>query len=368
MEKFFVSITLIYSLASCSLLLAALFRFRSRPRRYLLVGFWTVCAHIIYKVVWAGFAGGGYELPIPFGLAYPVLLYLFARAYYAPTKTCSRRFLAIQSAPLVFHLLLYVGACLQPAGSGWTVAYATVYYVCCMVSLLVYAVLTTRLFHRVKASSNATDVLIRQLTILCFGLVVLSYLVFHETRVPESGLGFEVRPAVYLFLAIGFALLVRHATEHGDGVFGVRDESGHAVSPLRDERHRKQTVGRTAVEPELIATVERVLIDTKLFLNPSVSLDMLAAQTSIPRHQLTQIFSMHYGKSFYQFIAGMRIEYAIKEITKLEETVTLDSLSYACGFNSKTSFNRYFKAYTGMTPSEYRTAHQSLTNKALQSS
>jgi|SRR5690606_276863 len=89
-------------------------------------------------------------------------------------------------------------------------------------------------------------------------------------------------------------------------------------------------------------------------------LDMLAAQTSVPRHQLTQILSTHYGKSFYQFIAGMRIEYAVGEILKMEETVTLDSLSYACGFNSKTSFNRYFKAYTGMTPSEYRSTHRSI--------
>src|SRR5690606_35407387 len=116
---------------------------------------------------------------------------------------------------------------------------------------------------------------------------------------------------------------------------------------------------------EWAEALEQELGRTQLYLNPSVSLDMLAQHTSIPRHQLTRVFSGYYKKSFYQFIAATRIEYAIRRISECDDTLTLDSLSYECGFNSKTSFNRYFKVYTGMTPSEYRATQQSIIPHAI---
>src|SRR5690606_20283160 len=124
------------------------------------------------------------------------------RAHYTAKMPVSRNHLMFLSAPLLLHLVLFVIVGLQPTSSGWAVAYAMVYYVSSMLSLLVYATLVARLSHVAKAPSNPTDLLIRQLTVLCYGLVVLTYLVLYETSVSESALGFEIRPAVYLFLAI----------------------------------------------------------------------------------------------------------------------------------------------------------------------
>lgn len=227
------------------------------------------------------------------------------------------------------------------------------YHICCILSLLIYAALTVKLYSRSARSSTPTDVLIRQLTLLCFGLVMLTYLVLYEVHIRESSIGFEVRPMVFLFLAIGFALVLKYQLTYGpqataEGARHEQEQAELADVPLPE---LPDVLVRHVAD-----VIERELIRSKLFLNPAVSLDMLSQRTAIPRHQLTQVFNRYYKKAFYPFIAAARIEYAITRISETAEVMTLDSLSYECGFNSKTSFNRYFKEHTGMTPSEYRSS------------
>ena len=61
------------------------------------------------------------------------------------------------------------------------------------------------------------------------------------------------------------------------------------------------------------------------------------------------------GKSFYVLVSEYRINYA-KEILKEDNNITIESLAYECGFNSKSTFNKYFKEQTGYSPSEYRSS------------
>jgi len=363
MENFVTSVLLFYTLIVFGFLVFAIFNFRTQPNRYLTVGFLTICFHAVYKLTWLAWADHNqYELPIPLGLAYPLLLYLFAHSYYLPDRTISIRRASLLFSPLMIHLFLFFIASRQAVGSGWASAYVTIYYASCLLSLLVFATLTARLYHCYKGPLTAADILIRQLTMLCYGLVVLAYIVLYEVNVAESEIGFEVRPAVYLFMIIGCALILRYRVVQHIQVpsnANRKNTDGYGYDP---KNPKPETLTSAALLAEV---VESELHRSKLFLNPDLSLDILAQQTSIPRHQLTQIFRLHYQKSFYQFIAEMRIEYAISRVSEMTDTVTLDSLSYACGFNSKTSFNRYFKVYTGMTPSEYRSAHRSVYNQAV---
>ncbi|MFC3197072.1 helix-turn-helix domain-containing protein [Parapedobacter deserti] len=359
MEELFVSAILIYTLISCGCFLLTFFRARKHPYRFLVIGSWTMCAHIVYKLIWIVAADKGqYELPVPFGLAYSMLLYLFAHAYYQ-MKTVSRWQMLCFSSPFCLHLVLFVIAWLRPQESGWAIGYSSVYYASCILSLLVYATMTVRLYSRSKRPPTPTDVLIRQLTLLYFGLVVLTYLVLYELHAGGSGMGFEVRPMVFLFLAIGFALVLKYRLTRGVPIVDVKarlideDNAGLADATVSELP--------SGLVQHMADVIDKELIQSKLFLNPAVSLDMLSQRTSIPRHQLTQVFNRYYKKAFYSFIAAARTEYAITRIPEMGDTITLDSLSYECGFNSKTSFNRYFKEYTGMTPSEYR----SIANQML---
>src|SRR5690606_6477529 len=138
-------VSLIYAIASCGLLLGAFFRLREQPNRYPVIGIWMIGLHAVYKLIWLTLAGGNqYEAPIPLGLAYPVLLYLFAHANYLPGRTISAKRINLLFSPVVVHLVLLTVASLQPVESGWIMAYSMIYYVCCMLSLLVFATLTAR--------------------------------------------------------------------------------------------------------------------------------------------------------------------------------------------------------------------------------
>ncbi|RYE51947.1 MAG: AraC family transcriptional regulator, partial [Sphingobacteriales bacterium] len=101
------------------------------------------------------------------------------------------------------------------------------------------------------------------------------------------------------------------------------------------------------------ATIKIYLETGKAYLDPDISLDKLSKDLSIPKYLLSYLFNEHIGQGFYALIGQYRIEYSIMQIDIEKDLYTVDALSTNCGFSSKTSFNRYFKKHTGMTPNEY---------------
>jgi AraC-like DNA-binding protein len=72
------------------------------------------------------------------------------------------------------------------------------------------------------------------------------------------------------------------------------------------------------------------------------------------RHHLTQLLNEKLEKNFYSFINEYRIGEAIDRLNDPALQVNILSLAFDCGFNSKSSFNNYFKKITGSTPTAYR--------------
>jgi adenylate cyclase len=92
----------------------------------------------------------------------------------------------------------------------------------------------------------------------------------------------------------------------------------------------------------------------KPYLNPDLSLRLLAEQVNIHPNQLSWLLNEIIGKNFNEFVNHYRVE-AFKKISKdpSKAHITLIGLAFECGFNSKTVFNTYFKKETGMTPKEF---------------
>ncbi|MGJ1265374.1 helix-turn-helix domain-containing protein [Sphingobacterium spiritivorum] len=58
--------------------------------------------------------------------------------------------------------------------------------------------------------------------------------------------------------------------------------------------------------------------------------------------------------TFYEFINTYRIDYFRSHISKvISEETTILVLAYESGFNSKSTFNKYFKKIVGMSPTDY---------------
>jgi AraC-like DNA-binding protein len=105
---------------------------------------------------------------------------------------------------------------------------------------------------------------------------------------------------------------------------------------------------------EYAATLMTFMEKSRIYLDPDLSLDELASRLKMSRHHLTQLLNDRLMKNFYSFINEYRIGVAIATLDDQGTEVNILSLAFDCGFNSRSSFNNYFKKITGCTPSAYR--------------
>lgn len=105
---------------------------------------------------------------------------------------------------------------------------------------------------------------------------------------------------------------------------------------------------------EIHAALIKVLNEKKPYLNPELKLTDLAVLLGVHPNHLSQVINSQCGKSFYDLINERRIQEFIFRLKQKEsKQYTLVALAFDCGFNSKASFNRNFKKYTQLTPSDY---------------
>ncbi len=103
---------------------------------------------------------------------------------------------------------------------------------------------------------------------------------------------------------------------------------------------------------QLAAEVEAALMNSKWIVNPTISLDSMEAKTGIAKSRLSHLFNTYYKKGFYQMIGEYRIRYAMTILDE-NKNISFEALSDMCGFNSKTTFYKYFKAVNECTPNQY---------------
>lgn len=147
----------------------------------------------------------------------------------------------------------------------------------------------------------------------------------------------------------------------------------HSINlPISEEK--KNTDGNIEESPLIIATKKKyqksglsesealsihqrltqLMTSEKTYKNPELTLVELAQTLNIHPNILSQVINTLENKNFYDYVNDKRIE-EFKTIVVLPQNkkYTLLSLALACGFNSKTTFNRNFKKSSGMSPSEY---------------
>lgn len=93
----------------------------------------------------------------------------------------------------------------------------------------------------------------------------------------------------------------------------------------------------------------------KPFTNPDLRLDDVAEAINMTPHHLSQTINELLDVNFNTFINSYRVDEVKQKITDPGYAhLKILALAYDSGFNSKTSFNRIFKQFTGVTPTSYR--------------
>ncbi|RZJ54533.1 MAG: AraC family transcriptional regulator, partial [Flavobacterium sp.] len=103
----------------------------------------------------------------------------------------------------------------------------------------------------------------------------------------------------------------------------------------------------------LFEKLENIMTEKELYKNPNLNLQDLSKELNISSHQLSQFLNNNIGKNFTSFINEFRINEACKVILS-NDKLTLESIGYDVGFNSKSTFFAAFKKHTGTTPLNYQ--------------
>ena len=91
-----------------------------------------------------------------------------------------------------------------------------------------------------------------------------------------------------------------------------------------------------------------------VYLIHDLTLSDLAGRLETTTNNLSWLINNVYDKSFYDFINAYRVNAFLAKVEKGEHIKqTFLSLSYDVGFNSKSTFNKAFKAIYNETPSTY---------------
>jgi len=102
------------------------------------------------------------------------------------------------------------------------------------------------------------------------------------------------------------------------------------------------------------ARLEQLMREKQLYVNPGLTLPDVAGQLGTSSRQVSRAVNQGFGVNFNDFVNSYRTRALIDRLKADEHhSKTLLALALECGFNSKSTFNRAFKKYTGMTPKSY---------------
>ena len=83
-----------------------------------------------------------------------------------------------------------------------------------------------------------------------------------------------------------------------------------------------------------------------------IRLPQLADIAGLSPSAFSRFFKLHTGRNLSEYIIDLRLGYASRML--VDSTHSIAEISFSCGFNNLSNFNRIFKKRKGCSPSEFR--------------
>lgn len=94
--------------------------------------------------------------------------------------------------------------------------------------------------------------------------------------------------------------------------------------------------------------------EEQLYLQPELTLSDIASRLKTNVSVLSGVVNNAFGKNFNDFVNEYRVkEFQKRALLPENKNITLLGIAFDCGFNSKATFNRSFKKFTGKSPKEF---------------
>ena len=105
---------------------------------------------------------------------------------------------------------------------------------------------------------------------------------------------------------------------------------------------RKSLLDRKLID-QYKQQLQALMSEKEPYLNPELTLRVLAEIMEIPPNQLSQLLNEGFNKNFSEYINSYRLEtFKSKAADPSLQHLTILGLAYESGFNSKSVFNSFF--------------------------
>lgn len=123
--------------------------------------------------------------------------------------------------------------------------------------------------------------------------------------------------------------------------------------PVVQVKYEKSALSDNAKQ-DLLHKLKRAE-EGRFYTQPSASLPSLARQLSTSPHYLSQSLNECLGKSFFEYLAELRIQEAKAILSDpARQHLKIEEVAEQTGYLSKSAFSAAFKKQTGQTPGQYR--------------
>lgn len=306
----------------------------------------------------------GLNIPIPF--FHGALLYLYVDALTQPNNFASKKWLIHGALPIFIisiHIPFYSLSntekiwVFRNEGYGYETV-MTITSTLLSISGITYIFITNRILQQHKKRilnhfSNKEKINLKWVQFLTYAMClmwVLIILIKNDEVIFSAASIFVVFIGYFGIKQVGIFTNQQADTETMPLMETITVED--TTEAIR-KKYAKSGLNNTLVR-DLHLRLRSMMATEKLYTEPELTLADLASKLAIHPNYLSQIINEMEGVNFYDYINTLRIE-EFKRLVVLPQNqrFTLLALAFECGFNSKSTFNRFFKKTTDLSPSEY---------------
>ena len=123
-----------------------------------------------------------------------------------------------------------------------------------------------------------------------------------------------------------------------------------------------RTLATTSYAKVNIEDDSRRILRVKKYISDNYKYELrlkdLADLANMSESAFCRFFKLHTGRRLSDYIIDIRLGYATRML--IDTTETIAEISFKCGYNNMSNFNRIFKRKKGCSPTEFRNSHHKI--------
>lgn len=220
--------------------------------------------------------------------------------------------------------------------------------------IIAYGVVTVRQFNQwLTANFSSNDNLsLRWMRLFLLLYVALAVVWLVATKSSEQ----YVAATYNVMCSIILGLLCYFVYRQEDMLEALQSADLVDDTPVKEESPSGEATPGCTPNYHFDETFETVFSDKMVYLNPTLNINDLARELGTNRTYVSNYINQQLHTTFYEYVNDWRVKRAICLLTTTN--LTLQEVATQSGFNSISSFRRYFVSKEGVTPSAYKKAHK----------